>query len=65
MYLEPPDKSTTINSAIAATAHIGLLEHITSNKTSNKGVHGTLNLDLGVLQPTHGLANHEEVDINS
>jgi hypothetical protein len=62
---EPPDELTMINSATAATAHIGSLECITSDETSNKGSPDTLNLDLGVLQPTHGSANHEEADRNS
>ncbi|KAG2016667.1 hypothetical protein GB937_006146 [Aspergillus fischeri] len=44
---------------------MGSLERITSDETSDKGAHGTPNLDSGVLQPTHGSANHEEADTNS
>lgn len=62
---EPPDESITIDSATAATAHMGSLERITSDETSDKGAHGTLNHDSGVLQPMHGPANHEEADTNS
>ncbi|KAF7164507.1 hypothetical protein CNMCM6106_001025 [Aspergillus hiratsukae] len=62
---EPLDESITIDSAMAATAHLGSLERITSDQTSDKGAHGTLSLDSGVLQPTHGPANHEEADTNS
>lgn len=65
MRREPPDELITIDSATAAMAHMGSLERITSDETSDKGAHGTLNLDSGVLQPTHGLANHEEADTNS
>jgi hypothetical protein len=62
---EPPDESTTIDSATAATAHIKSSERITSDQTSDKGAHGTQSVDSGVLQPTHGHANEEEADTNS
>ncbi|EAW15509.1 uncharacterized protein NFIA_048460 [Aspergillus fischeri NRRL 181] len=62
---DPPDESITIDSATAATAHIGSSERITSDQTSDKGAHGTQSVDSGVLQPTHYHANEEEADTNS
>jgi hypothetical protein len=50
---------------MAATAYMGSSECITSDETSDKGAHGTLNLNSGVLQPTHGLVNYKEADTNS
>ncbi|RHZ60740.1 DUF3723 domain-containing protein [Aspergillus thermomutatus] len=62
---ESLDEAITIDSAMAATAHLGSLERITSDQTSDKGAQGTLSLDSDVLQPMHGPENHEEADTNS